>query len=272
MARAVEGACWEVIPLEGVERKLGHLPAGATVAITCSPEQGIGATLELAARLTQQGVSVVPHVAARLVRDRAHLREIADRLGALGIPRLFAVAGDVEQPVGRYDGALPLLRDMAELDHAIAEVGVACYPEGHPLIAAGTLLDLLADKEPFAAYGVTQMCLDPEAIARWVTAARGRDIQLPIRVGVPGVASRAKLLQTAARIGVGKSIRFLRAHTRLVGELIRPGGFSPDELLGGLAPHLADPRLGLRGLHLFTFNQLEPTARWHASMLSRIEG
>jgi methylenetetrahydrofolate reductase (NADPH) len=262
--------CWEVIPLKGVERQLDHLPSGATVAITCSPDKGIPATLDLAARITGRGFSLVPHVAARMVRDRTHLRDILRRLEDLEIDRLFVIGGDAEEPIGKYDSSLQLLLAMEVIEHGITEVGVGAYPEGHPLIDDATLLEFLEDKQPLAAYMVTQMCFDPEVIVRWLSEMRELGIRLPVKIGIPGVAARIKLLQIAVKIGVGQSARFLKTHLRLVGEMAKPGGYSPDELLLGLAPHLDDERLNISGFHIYTFNQLHTTDRWRSGMLSRL--
>jgi methylenetetrahydrofolate reductase (NADPH) len=51
--------------------------------VTSSPARGIDATLALAERLAAHGYRVVPHLAARLVSNRAHLRELLSRIGDL---------------------------------------------------------------------------------------------------------------------------------------------------------------------------------------------
>ncbi len=271
LIRMLERPCWEIIPLKGVERQLDHLPPGATVAITCSPDKGIPATLDLAARMAGHGFPLIPHLAARMVRDRAHLQDILKRLEDLGIDRLFVIGGDLEEPIGPYDSSFQLLRAMEGIAHGITEVGVGAYPEGHPLIDRATLPGYLEDKQPLAAYMVTQMCLDPEVILNWLGEMRQLGIRLPVKIGIPGVASRTKLLQIAIKIGVGRSARFLKSHLKLVGEMVTPGGFSPDELVLGLAPQLDDERLNICGFHFFTFNQLETTVRWRTRMLGRLD-
>ena len=56
LIQAIHGACWEVIPLQGIERKLAHLPPKATVAITCSPEGGIVRKKEEVVVMQMRGV------------------------------------------------------------------------------------------------------------------------------------------------------------------------------------------------------------------------
>ena len=266
----LEDPCFEIIPLKGIEKKVGGLPPGSDVAITCSPDKGISATLDLTRRLRDSGFTLIPHIAARMVEDEAHLRDILDQLDGLGVHRIFVVGGDAEQPAGNFDSSLQLLQLMSTLDHGIDVVGIGAYPEGHPLIDDLTLSRFLQEKQPFAAYMVTQMCFDPETIVDWLRRIRAEGVDLPVHIGVPGVGERAKLLRVALKIGVGQSARFLRSNLGLVGRMIKPGGYSPDELLLGLAPHFDMPPYGIEGVHFYSFNQIESTEKWRAEMLARL--
>ena len=74
LASLLRRSRFDVIPLDGAEeRVLAHLPEGATVAVTASPTKGLDATLDLVERLTRAGYDAVPHLSARLIRDRYHL-------------------------------------------------------------------------------------------------------------------------------------------------------------------------------------------------------
>ena len=64
--------------------------------------------LDLAERLTGHGYVAVPHLAARMVRDKAELAEIVDRLAGKGITRVFVPGGDADPP-GAYPDALFLV-------------------------------------------------------------------------------------------------------------------------------------------------------------------
>jgi len=57
---------------------------------------------------------------------------------------------------------------------------------------------------------------------------------------------------------------------RLVGQLVRPGGYRPDSLLESLAPLFADPLADIRDLHLYTFNQVETTEEWRTRYLATL--
>jgi methylenetetrahydrofolate reductase (NADPH) len=178
--------------------------------------------------------------------------------------------GDAPLPAGDYDCALDLLRDMAEIGHAIEDVGVAAHPEGHPLVHASELLRLLRAKQPYATYFVTQMCFDPEALVRWLLEVRAAGVTLPAWVGLPGVAEVQKLVALSLRIGVGQSVRVLKKQKGLVRRMLSARPYQPDELLAGIQRHLDDPGLNIDGFHLFSFNNVEKTEQWRQQTLQRL--
>lgn len=249
----------EIIPLRGIEEKIGAMPGGANVTVTASPAKGMKATLDLAVELHQRGYNSTPHLSARMIRDHGELNEIIDRLAGEGIDRAFVVGGDADEP-GKFKDAVELLRAMEDLGHHFRAVGVAGYPEGHPFISGDLLRQALIDKQRHATYIATQMCFDPQAIFAWARGTRLDDVRLPIRVGIPGVVDPLKLASIATRIGVGTSARFLMKNRRAVWRLLRPGAYRPTKLVRALEPRRIE--LNLTGLHIFTFNQIEATVAW----------
>ncbi|HEX7263742.1 MAG TPA: hypothetical protein VF383_06155, partial [Candidatus Dormibacteraeota bacterium] len=126
---------YEVLPTDDVEaRILAHVPKDVTITVTASPRRGIDATVSLAERLAKQGYQVVPHISARLIRDRAHLREVLDRVVALGTRDVFIVAGDAKEPAGDYPDSVSLLTAITGESHGLKEIGVTGYPERHSFI------------------------------------------------------------------------------------------------------------------------------------------
>ena len=267
LTRVLAAPKFELIPLKNVDAQAAFLPAGATVSVTASPAKGIEATVELSARLAASGFRAVPHLSARMIRDRAHLRSLLATLEAAGIDRAFVVGGDADEP-GEFPDGLSLLRAMAEVGHPLAEIGIPCYPQGHPSIPDERLDAALVDKQPFASYMTTQLCFDAKAIRTWLGGRRAAGIALPVTLGIPGVAELHKLIEISARIGVRDSRRFMAKNTALVGRILRPGGYRPDGLLAGLAPLLLDPAADVHGLHIYTFNQVETTEEWRLAYLA----
>lgn len=262
---------YEIIPLKNAVAQAGHLPRGAVITVTASPNKGMEATMDLAAELAESGFDVTPHLSARLHTDRAHLGATLDRARELGLRRAFVVGGDHLHPGEFFDG-ISLLRAMEEMGHPFEEIGIPAYPEGHPLIPDQKLEQALADKQPYAHHLATQMCFDAEAIRSFLSDARERRIRLPALLGVPGVGGRMKLLQISARIGVGDSMRFLSKNPKVVTRLLGPGGYDPGELLEDLGDSLSDPTLAIEGLHVYTFNRCEATEAWRTEYLQALAG
>jgi methylenetetrahydrofolate reductase (NADPH) len=268
----IEASGLEVIPLRSLDAAIEALPPRSRVSVTASPAKGLAATQEITEQLIAGGHQAVPHISARLVRDRTHTRALAAWLRSAAIDEIFLVGGDVTEP-GRYDSALGFLTDLLETDHGLARVGVTAYPDGHPLIDPATLHEALSAKQATLAeaglegYCSTQMCFDAARIVRWLQGERRAGIDLPVHLGVAGVVDRAKLLSIGVRLGIGQSLRYLRKNRRAVTRLMVAPHYDPNDLLVSLSAHLVD--LDIRALHIFTFNQVAATVAWRDQALRR---
>ena len=262
LARVLADPTFELIPLRNAVEQASDLPAGRTVSVTASPSKTIEATVNVAIELERAGLRAIPHLSAHMIRDRAHLATILDRLAGAGIDRAFVVGGDTDEPGEFFDG-LSLLRAMADLGKLPAELGCPCYPQGHPDIPDDALLQALQDKAEFVQYMTTQLCFDPKATASFIAARRAEGIELPVKLGIPGVAEIPRLLSISARIGVKDASRFVLKNARFVGALLRSGGvYRPTQLLKQLSPLIADPAANVLGLHMYTFNNVPATEEW----------
>ena len=268
-ARVLEQAYMEIIPTPGIEDRLHPIPRHSYVSITCSPVHGVAPTLDLMDRLAARELKLVPHIAARVVKDKAHLREILARLDGAGIDSVFVPGGDAPEPAGIYESSLHLLRDMADIGHDIDLIGVAAHPEGHAMAGEEELLEFLLAKQEVANYLVTQMCFDADLLVSWLKGIRKAGVTLKAWIGLPGVADRSKLFKLSMRIGVGQSAKLLMKQKDLLKKMLQLKPYQPDELLDGLAPYLDDPELDIPGFHLFSFNDIERTERWRQEALAR---
>ena len=261
---------YEVLPTEDSgDLVMRHVPTEVTITVTSSPRRGIEATLALTERLATSGYAVVPHLAARLVRDEPHLKEILARLDAIG-GRVFVVAGDSQEAAGAFPDSVSLLEAIASHAPAMKEIGVTGYPERHGFIDDDLTIQAMWDKRRQATYIVSNLCFDVRVVKKWVARVRKRGVRLPIFIGMAGVADPAKLLRVSTRIGIADSARFLRGHTNWLMRLIQPGGYAPDRFATGLMPELARPDMKVAGIHVFTFNEVEPTEQWRQQMLARL--
>jgi methylenetetrahydrofolate reductase (NADPH) len=261
---------YEVLPTEDIEGLVTtHVPPEVTITITASPRRGMEATINLAARLSRQGYIAVPHLSARLIRDSAHLREILDAIKQMGVRSVFVIAGDAREPAGEFPDSVSLLEAMMRAGHDLDNIGVSGYPESHSFIDDDMTIQAMWDKRRIATYIVSNLCFDPRVVKQWVGRVRRRRVELPVYIGMAGIAEAAKLLRISTRIGVVDSARFLRGHSNWFLRMMQPGGYSPERFVRGLLPDLATPERRVAGLHVFTFNEIEPTERWRQDMLAR---
>ena len=276
LAKLLDRAYLEVIPTQSILDRLLCLPQHTYVSITCSPVKGLEPTLDLMEQLRalpeERRLKLIPHIAARLVRDKGHLREILARLEAASVESVFVPAGDSPAPMGIYTDSLELLRDMADIGHNIEDVGITAHPEGHPLVSDEKLLCFLKEKQPYATYLVTQMCFNPQTLVDWLKDVRRAGVDLPAWIGLPGVADITKLISLSLRIGVGQSVRTLKKQKGLLKKLVGVRPYQPDDLLTGLAPYISDTDLNIPGFHLFSFNDVERTEKWRMELSEKLRG
>jgi methylenetetrahydrofolate reductase (NADPH) len=272
LARLVANARVEVLPTPSVEDLvLAHLPRSRTVTVTASPSKGLEATLGLTERLAKHGYPVVPHLAARMVSGRSELEEIVGRLAAHWITGVFVPAGDAH-PVGNYENALGVLEDLAVIGHPFKHTGITGYPESHPLINDDVAVQSMWDKRHFATHVVSNLTFSAVVINTWIPRLRARGVVMPVLLGVPGPVHRAKLLAMATKIGVGDSARFLMKNKGLLGRLAAPGGFTAERFLFDCAPGLGGSEARVKGLHVFSFNQIAETEAWLSDLRHRLAG
>ena len=260
----------EVLPSGGiVDEVQEHVAPGRSITVTASPTKGLDATLEVTERLAQH-YHVVPHLAARMV-PRAGLPDLVSRLQEAGVTEVFVPGGDAAGTPETFDGALELLLALDDLGRPFPDVGITGYPESHPGIDDHVLVQSMWAKREHATSIVSNMTFDAALVRRWLEAVRDRGITLPVHVGVPGPVDPGKLLRMATTIGVGDSMRFLRKQKNVFARIALPG-FSSTTFVHKVARLATDERLGIRGLHVYTFNQVARTESWRQEQLDLISG
>ena len=270
MVRLLENARYEVLPTTSAEDQvLASVPLSTALTVTASPSKGLEPTLALAERLTAQGYTAVPHLAARMVRDRGELTEICQRLTSQGIDKVFVPGGDADPP-GEFPDALSMLEAITELGSPFVHVGITGYPESHPTISDDLTIQSMWDKRRYATHVVSNLTFDPDVLSNWVGRMRKRGITMPLLLGIPGPVDRTKLLTMATKIGVGESTRFLAKNKGTFARLAAPGGFTGERFLEKVAPALAPPQMLVEGLHVFTFNQVTATEEWRQRLLAQL--
>lgn len=263
----LEAARFEVLPLPDVVRRAEPLVEGAEVAVTADPEKGMGATVGASVALAGSGYRPVPHLSARLMRDRAEVDETLASLTAAGVDRVLVVGGVADSP-GPYLDAGSL---MDVVGTGAFDIGIAGYPEGHHGLSDDVVEKAIRDKAPAASWITTQICFSPRRIEAWLRRLRSDGVALPVWLGVPAVADLTGMMSLGLKVGPGRSLRFLFEHPRLVSRLLRPGGRAATRLVSQLAHLATDPTLGIAGFHVFTYHQVAAADRWRRGLLRKLE-
>lgn len=268
--RLLEGARYEVLPTATIGDKVrASVPKDVTVTVTASPAKGLDETITLATDLAREGYDVVPHLAARMISGPAELADVVARVTEAGVRKVFVPAGDAPEPAGEFAAAVDLLAALDAMGHPFEQVGITGYPESHPSIDDDITIQSMWDKRRYATHIVSNMTFDDEAVALWVERMRRRGMTLPVIVGVPGPVETTKLLGMATKIGVGESIRFLKKQRKVFARLATPG-FTTDAFVNRMAALAANEALGVAGLHLYTFNQVDVVEAWRRRTLDEL--
>jgi methylenetetrahydrofolate reductase (NADPH) len=201
----------------------------------------------------------------------AHTRlELADILVSLrkaGVENLMALGGDPPADPDAGPGELAYATELVELAHAIGgfSIGVAAHPAGHPRSTdIGHDRDHLAAKLERADFGVTQFFFEASEYESMMADLDARHVHVPVLPGILPVTS----LSTMGRLGaMGAAApdwmqdRLRAAHDSGGADAVRAEGVA---LATALCADLL--RMGVPGLHFYTFNTSSATREIYASL------
>ncbi len=249
------------------------IPPGTSVSVTFLPTEKRDDRVLAAKAVRELGFEPMAHFSARRFGSPDGFHTYLNRLvDEAGVRRCFVISGDLHQAVGPYNDSSRLIATGAFERAGIEVIGVAGHPEGHSVMSdeeAWQVLDYkcstIAERgmEPLI---VTQFGFDAERVLAWLEALRQRGITAPVRIGVPGPAGIKRLLQFAARCGVGASASVMTRYGISITQLLGTAG--PDRMLAALAAGLG-PQHGTVRLHFYPFGGLEKTVEWIAAYDTR---
>ena len=147
-----------------------YLPRGTRVYIPSIPGTAWRETVAASQRLGAEGMLPVPHLPARLMRSAQQLDDRLGKLAEAGVRELLLVAGDHARAAGPYHDTLDVLESGKLVEHGFRRVGVAAYPEGHPLATRGDLEAALSHKIAYAHATGTEMWI----VTQFTFAVRAR--------------------------------------------------------------------------------------------------
>ncbi len=227
----------------------------------CSVTYGAGGstqsgTFAMVRDIQAEGVSAASHfscVGATHDKVRAELNE----LKAMGVRRIVALRGDLPSGYGlggEFHYASDLVafirREFGDWFH----IEVAAYPEVHPQAKSPQ-----SDLEAFAAKvragadsAITQYFYNADAYCRFVDAARGMGLDVPVVPGIMPITSSTQLMRFSDACGA-EIPRWIRLRLQAYGDdtaSIRAFGL---DVVSRLCEQLRSQ--GAPGLHFYTMNQ-----------------
>ncbi|MBA8908267.1 methylenetetrahydrofolate reductase [Aminobacter sp. P9b] len=256
-----------------LERSEG-LPARSRVYIAYIQGTDIVDMVSTARRLTDAGFEPMPHIPARLVKDRQTLSDwVARYKNEAGVHQALVIGGGVDHPVGEFSSSIELMATGVFQKAGFDRLHVAGHPEGNRDIDPdGTDKNTLAAlrwKQEFSEQTgvdmaiVTQFSFDSQPVIEWAQRLSAEGIRLPIHIGVPGPAKLQTLIRYALHCGIGPSIRVLHRRAADVTRMMLP--FTPEEFLNGIAHHkAANPGSKIAVSHFFPLGGIDKVLEWNA--------
>lgn len=236
------------------------------VAVTFLPGETLSARLDAIKLVRARGFEPMPHFSARRIASAAEFEEyLAAATAQAGVKRCFVIAGDPSEPEGPFFDSSALIGSGAFERMGVTAIGIGGHPEGHPNMSEEQCWSVLdakcaeIERRGMAPLIVTQFAFDGERVLEWLRALRGRGIDAPVRIGVPGPAGIKTLIRFAARCGVGASAAVLAKYGISITQLF--GSMGPDRLVASLARGIG-PDHGRVRLHFYPFGGLEKTIAW----------
>lgn len=230
-------------------------------------------THELVTKLQREtSLTVISHLTC-VNATRGQTYEILDAYAAAGIENIMALRGDPPGGLGErnFEPVPNGFTFAAELVEFIKRhfpqfgIGVAGFPEGHPL-APNRLAEmehLKAKVEAGADYICTQLFFDNRDFYDFVERARQIGITVPIVAGIMPITTRKGMLKMAD----------LAAGSRFPAKLLKAiDRVEDDAAVQNVGIHWATEQVldlldnGVDGIHFYTLNKSKATRRIYESL------
>jgi methylenetetrahydrofolate reductase (NADPH) len=244
------------------------LREGQIVYVTFLPGSDFRDTVSTVKRLKDEGMRPVPHFAARSIPSKDFFEENLKMLTAeTGVEEALLIGGAVDTPVGEFSESMQVLELGLFEKYGIKSLGIAGHPEGSPDISDSEVMRSLLAKNAYAKsspmhmYIATQFVFEAEPLIEWDRRIRSEGNELPIHIGIPGLATVKTLMKHAQACGIGNSMRFIAKQARNIAKLMTVS--EPDQLVRDLAVYKAtDPNCGIVQTHLYPLGGLKKSAAW----------
>lgn len=274
LAGFLDGYSIEVMPrtAKSVEDFRDLLPEGTRVYIAHIDGTSIDDMVATAKRLTEAGMTPMPHFPARIIADQDTLADWIKRYTEeAGVTQALVLAGNPAQSTGQFDSSMQLLETGLFDKAGFTRLHMAGHPEGNrdidPDGSDTNVMGALGWKHAFSQRTdadmalVTQFCFEADAVIQWVNHLADRGVDLPVHIGVAGPAKLQTMIKFAIACGVGPSLRVLQKRAMDVTKLVLP--YEPTEILTALADHAAThPDFNIAQVHFFPLGGIKTNANW----------
>jgi methylenetetrahydrofolate reductase (NADPH) len=271
----ISGYSIEVVPNSAakVESFAEILPKNTRVYIAhLSEKEDIKTMVATAKRINEEGFSVMPHIPARIIKDKATLANwISMYRNEANVTEALLIGGGASQPLGNFDSSIQLIESGVFDDAGFKRLHIAGHPEGSKDIdpdgSNANVSSALSWKQEFSNRTdaemaiATQFCFDATAVTKWAERLKQDGIDIPIHIGIAGPAKLQTLLRFSIECGVGPSMKILTKRAKDITKLLLP--YKPSEILEALADYkMKDPSLNIDQVHFFPIGGIKQTVDW----------
>ena len=274
----ISGYSIEVIPRSAakIESFAEVLPKDTRVYIAHIQNEDIEAMIATAKRLNDEGFTVMPHIPARMIKNKAMLHDwISMYQNEAGVDEALLLAGGSTKPIGSLDSSIQLIESGLFDKAGFKRLHIAGHPEGckdiDPDGGIKNVSEALSWKQEFskrtdASMAIaTQFCFDADVVKQWADNIKKDGIDIPIHIGIAGPAKLQTLLKFSIECGIGASMKVLTKRAKDLTKLLLP--YEPTKILQDLSEYKSkDPQLNIEKVHFFPIGGIKKTVDWVAEM------
>ena len=274
----ISGYSIEVIPRSAakIESFAEVLPKDTRVYIAHIQNEDIKAMIATTKRLNDEGFTVMPHIPARMIKNKAMLHDwISMYQNEAGVDEALLLAGGSTKPIGSLDSSIQLIESGLFDKAGFKRLHIAGHPEGckdiDPDGGIKNVSEALSWKQEFskrtdASMAIaTQFCFEADVVKQWAENIKKDGIDIPIHIGIAGPAKLQTLLKFSIECGIGASMKVLTKRAKDLTKLLLP--YEPTKILQDLSDYKSkDPNLNIEKVHFFPIGGIKKTVDWVAEM------
>jgi len=276
----ISGYSIEVIPktVAKTESFGDILPKSTRVYLAHLQDADITEMVPAAKRLNDEGFTVMPHIPARVIKNKAMLGDwLSMYQNEAGVDEALLIAGGSPKPIGDYDSSIKLIESGLFDLAGFKRLHIAGHPEGNKDIDPDgeikNVSEALSWKQEFSKRTdaemaiATQFCFDANVVKKWMDDIKDDGIDIPIHIGIAGPAKLQTLLKFSIQCGIGSSMKVLTRRAKDITKLLLP--YEPTQVLKELAEYKAkDPKFNIEQVHFFPFGGVKQTSDWVREILN----